>query len=133
MEDFRYPGPKPQTREAGLVLLADGIEAASRSLVDPTPARIQGLVEKIIEIAFTDGQLDECDLTLKDLSLISSSFIKILTGIFHHRIEYPESVLKSGGGRKKANGDSDKQPTEADRSRNDLEHLLASLKNLGSF
>ena len=78
MEDFRYPGPKPQTREAGLVLLADSIEAASRTLVDPTPARIQGLVQRIIQNAFSDGQLDECDLTLKDLSLISASFTKIL-------------------------------------------------------
>jgi len=133
MDDFRYPGPKPQTREAGLVLLADGIEAASRTLVDPTPARIQGLVVKIIQNAFVDGQLDECELTLKDLALISASFTKILTGIFHHRIEYPETALKGGGGRKKINGDTDKQPPEADRSRQDLENLLANLKSLGAF
>ena len=73
-------------------MLADAIEAASRTLVDPTPARIQGLVQRIIQNAFSDGQLDECDLTLKDLSLIAGSFNKILNGIFHHRIEYPESA-----------------------------------------
>jgi cyclic-di-AMP phosphodiesterase PgpH len=107
MEDFRYPGPKPQTREAGLVLLADGIEAASRTLIDPTPARIQGLVQRIIQHSFSDGQLDECDLTLKDLSLISTNFTKILTGIFHHRIEYPDTPLKTVTARKKSNGDTD--------------------------
>ncbi|MEW6187410.1 MAG: HDIG domain-containing metalloprotein [Thermodesulfobacteriota bacterium] len=133
MEDFRYPGPKPQTREAGLVLLADGIEAASRTLVDPTPARIRGLVQKIIQNAFSDGQLDECDLTLKDLSQISASFSKILTGIFHHRIEYPEPTLRSGGNRKKPDGDTDKQPPELDRPNKDLENLLANLKGLGTF
>jgi cyclic-di-AMP phosphodiesterase PgpH len=121
MEDFRYPGPKPQTREAGLVLLADAIEAASRTLVDPTPARIQGLVQRIIQNAFSDGQLNECDLTLKDLTLISSSFIKILNGIFHHRIEYPEAQTKTGAVRKKTNGDTDKQPTDPDRPGRDPE------------
>ena len=94
-EDFRYPGPKPQTKEAGLVMLADMVEAASRSLVDPTPARIQGMVQKIINKAFSDGQLDECELTLKDLHEIAKSFNKTLSGIFHHRIEYPEVVAKT--------------------------------------
>jgi putative nucleotidyltransferase with HDIG domain len=122
MEDFRYPGPKPQTREAGLVLLADSIEAASRTLVDPTPARLQGLIQRIIQHAFSDGQLDECDLTLKDLSLISASFNKILNGIFHHRIEYPEAGIKGGSVRRKTNGDTDKQPTDPDRPGRDSEN-----------
>jgi cyclic-di-AMP phosphodiesterase PgpH len=125
MEDYRYPGPKPQTREAGLVLLADSIEAASRTLVDPTPSRIQGLVQKIIQNAFSDGQLDQCDLTLKDLTLISSSFIKILNGIFHHRIEYPETQPKAVTGRKKINGDTDRQSAEMDRSGRDPENQPA--------
>jgi cyclic-di-AMP phosphodiesterase PgpH len=131
MEDFRYPGPKPQTREAGLVLLADSIEAASRTLVDPTPARIQGLVQRIIQNAFSDGQLDECDLTLKDLSLISTSFTKILTGIFHHRIEYPDPTLKSGTGRKKTNGDTDKQSAEPDKPVGHSGNLPADREGLG--
>ncbi len=113
-EDFRYPGPKPQTREAGLVMLADAIEAASRTLVDPTPARIQGLVNRIINNAFADGQLNECELTLKDLNQIAGSFNKILNGIFHHRIEYPESPGKTGHPKKKSNGDSTKQSTALD-------------------
>jgi putative nucleotidyltransferase with HDIG domain len=130
MEDFRYPGPKPQTREAGLVLLADAIEAASRTLVDPTPARIQGLVQKIIHNAFSDGQLDECDLTLKDLSLIAAGFNKILNGIFHHRIQYPESNVKGGSSKRKQNGDSDKQQSETDRPARDPENQPSTPKGL---
>jgi putative nucleotidyltransferase with HDIG domain len=117
MEDFRYPGPKPQTKEAGLVMLADAIEAASRTLIDPTPARIQGLVSRIINQTFADGQLDECELTLKDLNQIAAAFNKILNGIFHHRIEYPGQSAKTGGGRKRTNGDTDRQPAEADQPR----------------
>jgi len=89
-KDFRYPGPKPQTKEAGLVMLADAVEASARTLTDPTSARIQGMVQKIIMNSFSDGQLDACRITLNDLHLIAKSFNRILTGIFHHRIEYPE-------------------------------------------
>lgn len=92
--DYRYPGPKPQTREAALIMLADAIEAASRTLSDPTPARIQGMVQKIINSYFIDGQLDECELTLKDLHVIAKSFNRILSGIFHNRIDYPEPAYK---------------------------------------
>jgi len=95
-KNFRYPGPKPQTREAGIVMLADCVEAASRTLVNPTPDRIQGMVQKIINNIFIDGQLDECELTLKNLHEIARSFNRILTGIFHHRIDYPEPVYKGG-------------------------------------
>jgi hypothetical protein len=73
-------------------MLADAVEAASRTLVDPTASRIQGLVQKIINKAFSDGQLDECELTLKDLHEIAKSFNQTLGGIFHHRVEYPEPV-----------------------------------------
>lgn len=100
-KDFRYPGPKPQTREAGIVMLADCVEAASRTLVNPTPDRIQGLVQNIINRIFTDGQLDECELTLKNLHEIAKSFNRILNGIFHHRIDYPEQVHKGSNGTKK--------------------------------
>ena len=93
-EDFRYPGPKPQTKEAGLVMLADVVEAASKTLVDPTGARIQGMVQKIINKIFSDGQLDECELTLKDLHEIAKSFNKTLSGIFHHRVEYPDAAKR---------------------------------------
>ncbi|MCX8118144.1 MAG: HDIG domain-containing protein [Desulfobacterota bacterium] len=88
-KDFRYPGPKPQTKEAGIVMLADAVEAASRTLTDPTPSRIKGLVQQIIQNIFLDGQLEECELTLKDLRKIEESFTRILTAYFHQRIDYP--------------------------------------------
>jgi putative nucleotidyltransferase with HDIG domain len=87
--DFRYPGPKPQTREAGLVLLADSVEAAVRSLPEKTPSRIQGMVHTIILDKFQDGQLDECDLTLRDLNQIERIFVTVLQGVHHARPEYP--------------------------------------------
>ena len=88
--DYRYPGPKPQTKEAGLVLLGDVIEASSKTLKDPTPSRIKTLVEKRIREVIDDGQLDESELTFSDLNKIAESFIMILNGIFHHRIEYSD-------------------------------------------
>jgi putative nucleotidyltransferase with HDIG domain len=104
--DYRYPGPRPQSREAALILLADAVEAASRTLVDPTPARIKGMVQKLINNIFIDGQLDNCELTLKDLHLIARSFNLILTGMFHQRIDYPEPVFKEKEGGKSKNGDN---------------------------
>jgi len=85
-EGFRYPGPKPNSRETAIVLLADSVEAATRALRDPTPAKIEDVVHKIINNKFIDGQLDECDLTLKDLEKISEVFIRILNGIYHSRV-----------------------------------------------
>lgn len=89
-EGFRYPGPKPQTKETAVILLADSVEASSRCLSDPTPAKIEALTQKIINNKFIDGQLDECELSLKDLNKIATSFARILTGMFHSRISYPE-------------------------------------------
>lgn len=91
-DDFRYPGPKPQFKEAALCMLADSIEAAARSLDEPTPARLQSLVRNIIQKKFTDGQLDECNLTLKEIAKIEKAFIRILLGIYHQRIDYPRGV-----------------------------------------
>ncbi|MBX3035234.1 MAG: HDIG domain-containing protein, partial [Bdellovibrionaceae bacterium] len=88
-EDFRYPGPKPQYKETALCMLADSIEAAVRSLDEPTPARLQAIVRNIIQKKFSDGQLDECNLTLKEIAKIEKSFIKILLGMHHQRIDYP--------------------------------------------
>jgi cyclic-di-AMP phosphodiesterase PgpH len=88
-EDYKYHGPKPQTRVAALVMMADAVEAASRVLTEPTPARIASLVDKIINHIFLEGQLDECELTLKDIHEIKTRFTYILTGIFHKRIDYP--------------------------------------------
>lgn len=94
-DEFRYPGPKPQFREAALCMLADSIEAAARSLDDPTTARLQNIVRNIIQRKFMEGQLDECNLTLKNLSVIEDAFERILLGIYHQRIDYPKSA---GGG-----------------------------------
>ncbi|KJR43637.1 HDIG domain-containing protein [Candidatus Magnetoovum chiemensis] len=88
-EDYRYPGPKPQTRITALIMIADAVEAASRVVKDPTPARVSGLVDKIVNNVLIDGQLDESDLTLKEINIIKQRFSFILTGILHKRIEYP--------------------------------------------
>ena len=107
VDDFRYPGPKPQTREAGLVMLADVVESASRTLEMPTPARIQGLVQHLMNNIFSDGQLDNCELTLKDLHNIAKSFNTILNGIYHHRIDYSDAPAAGNG--KGKDGSPDKQ------------------------
>jgi putative nucleotidyltransferase with HDIG domain len=107
IDNFRYPGPKPQTREAGIVMLADIIEAASRTLENPTPSRIQGLVQTLINKVFSDGQLDNCELTLRDLDNIAKIFNKILNGIYHHRIEYFEGGAAARG--KGKNGSPDRK------------------------
>jgi putative nucleotidyltransferase with HDIG domain len=87
--DFRYGGPKPQTKETGILMLADGVEAAVKSLKNPSFTKFKEVVSSVMENKFKDGQLDECELTFKDLSLISNSFVKTLLGIFRTRIEYP--------------------------------------------
>ncbi|RLB20193.1 MAG: HD family phosphohydrolase, partial [Deltaproteobacteria bacterium] len=132
-EDFRYPGPKPQTKEAGLVLVADAVEAASRTLVNPTPARIQGMVQKIINNIFSDGQLDECELTLKDLNQIAKTFSKTLSGIFHSRIKYPVPIAKGETDKRKENGDSNNlsAPHEKNGSRENKNEVKEDLKRLG--
>lgn len=89
-EGFRYPGPKPNTKETAIVLLADSVEAATRALKDPDRTKIEEVVHKIVNNKFIDGQLDECDLTLKNLEKIAEIFIRILSGIYHNRITYPE-------------------------------------------
>jgi len=132
IEDFRYPGPKPQTKEAGLVMLADQVEAAAKSLTEPTPARIQGLVQRIVNRAFSDGQLSDCELTLKDLHAIAKNFNKVLSGIFHQRVQYPELQVK-GGAKRKANGDSTPQRTESRPSQPEADQAEDSdnLRRLG--
>ncbi len=89
---YRYPGPKPQTKEAGILMLADAIEAVSRTLQEPSHAKIQGLVQKMINKIFASGQLDESHLTLHDLHIIAKSFVRVLNGIFHRRISYSEAA-----------------------------------------
>jgi cyclic-di-AMP phosphodiesterase PgpH len=130
-DDFRYPGPRPQTIETGLVMLADVVEAASRTLENPTPARIQGLVQYLINKIFSDGQLDNCELTLKDLHSIAKTFNKILNGIHHHRIEYSDTPTKENG--KGRHGHPDRQPADkaAHKGKSDSAENPGHLKRLG--
>ncbi len=88
-EDYRYPGPKPQTKEGAILMLADATEAASRTLTEPGPARIRNMVNTLFRAIFEDGQLDESNLTMKDLNLIAEAFVRKLESVFHHRIAYP--------------------------------------------
>jgi putative nucleotidyltransferase with HDIG domain len=90
VDDFRYPGPKPKTRECAIVMICDAVEAAVRSMPKPTPNRVEGVIRKIIRDRLQDGQLDECDLTLQDLDAMVGAFMKTLSGIYHARIEYPD-------------------------------------------
>lgn len=92
---YSYPGPKPQTKEAGILMLADGIEASARTLADPSVDRLQGLVQKMINKVFSSGQLNECDLTLRDLHLIAKCFTRVLSAIYHQRIAYAEPAEKT--------------------------------------
>jgi putative nucleotidyltransferase with HDIG domain len=87
---FRYPGPKPQTKESGVLMLADVVESASRALIDPTPARIESLVHDLAMKRLLDGQFDECGLTLSELKTIEDSLVKSLTAVYHGRVKYPE-------------------------------------------
>ncbi|MED4530761.1 HD family phosphohydrolase [Metabacillus fastidiosus] len=89
-DEFRYPGPKPQTKEIAIISIADSVEAAVRSMSNPTPEKIEKLVRSIIADRLQDNQLNECDITLKELDIIAKSFCETLKGIFHSRIEYPE-------------------------------------------
>jgi len=130
IDNYRYPGPKPQTRESALVMLGDVVEAASRTLDNPTPSRIQGLVQNLINKIFSDGQLDDCDLTLKDLHSIAKSFNTILNGIHHHRIEYSESASAKG---KTKNGSADRQQAKQykDIDKESGEDRTGHLRRLG--
>ncbi len=103
--DYKYDGFKPQTKETALVMLGDVVEAATRSVADPSPLRLSGVVKNILNKYFAEGQLAECDLTLRDLDIIAKSFLDVLLGIYHARIEYGVSSIRDSG--KKRHGSSD--------------------------
>ena len=107
-QTYRYPGPKPQTKETGIVMLADAIEASTRTIEEPSPQKLENNIREVIRRRFMEGELDECDLTLKDLTKIKDSFLKILVGIHHHRLKYPDKNQLELHAEKKAsqsNGD----------------------------
>ncbi len=100
-EEFSYPGPKPHSKETAILMLADGVEGASRALAEPTPSRIRGLIHRIFDERIQQGQLDECGLTLQELARIREAFFPVVTAIFHVRVPYPEDP------RRRARADAD--------------------------
>lgn len=113
-DDFRYPGPRPQSKEMGVLMLADAVEAASRTLVEPSRQKLKGLLAKLFDDCLHDHQLDKTDLTLGDLSKVEEAFLRVLTNIYHRRIDYPGYNFNqpgggsSGGGRNKGGKDGAK-------------------------
>ena len=104
--DFRYPGPRPQSREAAILMMGDAVEAASRTMGEaPAPARIEGMINRVVDDIVADGQLDECDIALRDVRRVKDSFFKIIAGSLHHRIEYPGYDFKNK--KEDSNGDGD--------------------------
>lgn len=100
-DKYRYPGPRPQNKVMGVLMLADAVEAASRTLTEPTPAKIRALIQTILDDILKDGQLDETDLTLSDLRVVSETFLRVLANIFHHRIDYPGFDFNAGAKRER--------------------------------
>lgn len=100
-EKYRYPGPKPQNKVMGVMMIADAVEAASRTLTDASPVRIRSLIQTILDDILKDGQLEETDLTLSDLRVVSDTFLRVLANIFHQRIDYPGFDFNAGPRREK--------------------------------
>jgi len=117
IEDYKYPGPKPQSKETAIVMLADTVEAAAKTLKSPTPGRMRKLVGDLVEKRFLEGELEDCNLTMRDLKGITDGFVSVLIGIYHERIEYPEEdknkknskvKIKDQNSQKNNNGNSNK-------------------------
>jgi hypothetical protein len=89
-QDYRYPGPKPQTKETGILMLSDAVEAAVRTIDEPTPQRLSDAIDELVKRRLDEGELDECPLTLRDLTKIKAAFLSVLVGIYHTRVRYPE-------------------------------------------
>jgi len=93
--NYRYPGPKPQTKEAGILMLADAVESASRTLTEPTPSRIENLVHELVMKRLLEGQLDQCGLSLQEVHIIEESLVKSLNAVYHGRVKYPEQAVRT--------------------------------------
>ena len=89
--DYTYPGPKPQSKETAIAMMADSVESATRALEDPTPERISDLIHSIVESKMRDGQLDESPITLREVRQVEDQFAKVLASVYHHRIDYPQT------------------------------------------
>ena len=112
-QDYRYPGPRPQTKETGILMLADSIEAAARTLDDPSPQKLEVLIDDLIKKRFEEGELDECPLTLKDLTKIKKAFLGVLVGVYHARVKYPESEKDEDS--RRVESEPERQKTEKTR------------------
>lgn len=106
-KNFRYPGPRPRTRESGIIALADSVESASRALKKPTPARIRALVEDLVRARIQDGQLDDCPLTLQELAIVKESFAATLRSMLHSRIDYPKDEERASAAAKRVTFERD--------------------------
>lgn len=116
-EDFRYDGPVPFTKEQGILLLADGVEAASRAMKDPTYNKLENLINRMIDDHISEGQLNNCPLTFRHIQIIKESFLSILVGVYHSRVEYPEDKkLKTKKAVKKKENSSDDSGKEESSS-----------------
>ncbi len=128
--DYCYAGPRPQTKEAAILMLADSVEASSRTLTDPTPARLKTHIDKIVKGIFSEGQLDESALTFKDLHKISEQFLRILTGIFHQRIAYPagnpKDPVKENGVNKEEKKSNGKEKAKAETEGTSMQDASAT-------
>lgn len=111
-EDFRYDGPIPYTKEQGILLMADGVEAASRAMKDPNYSKLENLINRLIDDHINDGQLSNCPLTFKHIQTIKNSFLNILVGVYHSRIEYPEDKKKRESEEKAKKEEKNKAPDE---------------------
>lgn len=110
-EDFRYPGPKPQTREAAIFMLADAVEAAARTVDEPTPRRLVELIRKVSDTIVLDGELDACELTFADLTRIREAFLRCLVSMYHHRVDYPGFDFRRPQGTTRS-GTAESRPAE---------------------
>lgn len=128
IDDFRYPGPKPQSKETGIVMIADAAQASTQSIKNPTPQKVKNMIKAITDQKFNSGQFDECDLTLKELTKIQEAFLPIVAGSLHTRIEYPgqekmlkgEAVNENEPNQKKIKTNLKKEKTEENKE-NDAE------------
>ena len=131
-ENFRYPGPVPQTKEAALVMLADSCQAAVLSMTSPTRGQIEGKVREVIRGKFADGQLDQCDLTFRDLHLIGTAFVNVLAGAHHKRIPYPDQLereLRNRANENRKQKDTDKKLANKNGSKGMTEAELEKAVN----
>jgi len=113
-EDFRYDGPVPQTKETGILLLADCIEASSRAMKDPNYQKLENLIDKMVDKRVNEGQLSRTPLTFQDIRTIKETFLNILVGIYHSRVEYPDDEKDEEQAKKQ-------QPEEEKREEKQIE------------